>query len=348
MKTTERVQARPGPGRGPFGGGMIGQKSLEFGPSAKRLLGRLRPERPKVIAVFIAAVVSVALSAIGPKVLGRATDLIFAGAIGNRLPAGMTKAEAIDAARAAGQAQFADLISAMDVVPGEGIDFRAVGTVLLVVLALYVGSALLGYLQGYLLNDVVQNTILRMRSEVEDKLNRLPLRYFDRQPRGELLSRVTNDIDNVSQSLQQTMSQMLNSLLTVIFVVGMMFYISPTLALIALVTIPLTMIVAGTVMKRSQKHFVAQWRRTGTLNAEIEEAFTGHSLVKVFGRQREVQASFEEENEALYESSFSAQFLSGLIMPIMMFIGNLNYVIVAVVGGLRVASGTMTLGDVQA
>ena len=327
---------------------MIGQKSLEFGPSAKRLLGRLRPERPKVIAVLVAAVLSVGLSAIGPKVLGRATDIIFAGAIGNRLPAGMTKAEAIDAARATGQGQAADLLSAVDVVPGQGIDFRALGTVLLVALAIYVGSALLGYLQGYLLNDVVQRTIFRMRSEVEDKLNRLPLRYFDRQPRGELLSRVTNDIDNVSQSLQQTMSQMLNSLLTVIFVVAMMFYISPTLALIALVTIPLTMIVAGTVMKRSQKHFIAQWRRTGTLNAKIEEAFTGHSLVKVFGRQREVQGSFEEENEALYESSFSAQFLSGLIMPIMMFIGNLNYVIVAVVGGLRVASGTMTLGDVQA
>ncbi len=327
---------------------MIGQKSMNFGPSAKRLLGRLRPQRPKVIAVLVAAVLSVGLSAIGPKVLGRATDIIFAGAIGRRLPAGMTKAEAIDAARAAGQGQAADLLSAVDVVPGQGIDFRALGTVLLVALAIYVGSALLGYLQGYLLNDVVQKTIFRMRSEVEDKLNRLPLRYFDRQPRGELLSRVTNDIDNVSQSLQQTMSQMLNSVLTVIFVVAMMFSISPTLALIALVTIPLTMIVAGTVMKRSQKHFVAQWRRTGTLNSEIEEAFTGHSLVKVFGRQREVQASFEEENEALYESSFSAQFLSGLIMPIMMFIGNLNYVIVAVVGGLRVASGTMTLGDVQA
>ncbi len=348
MKTTERVVAGPGPGRGPFGGGMIGQKSMEFGPSAKRLLGRLRPERPKVIAVLVTAVLSVGLSAIGPKILGRATDIIFAGAIGKRLPAGMTKAEAIDAARAAGQGQAADLLSAVDVVPGQGIDFRALATVLLIALAIYVGSALLGYLQGYLLNDVVQKTIFRMRSEVEDKLNRLPLRYFDRQPRGELLSRVTNDIDNVSQSLQQTMSQMLNSFLTVVFVVGMMFYISPTLALIALVTIPLTMIIAGTVMKRSQKHFVAQWRRTGTLNSEIEEAFTGHSLVKVFGRQREVQASFEEENDALYESSFSAQFLSGLIMPIMMFIGNLNYVIVAVIGGLRVASGTMTLGDVQA
>ncbi len=348
MKTTERVQAGPGPGRGPFGGGMIGQKSLEFGPSAKRLLGRLRPQRPKVIAVLVTAVLSVGLSAIGPRVLGWATDIIFAGAMGNQLPAGMTKAEAIDAARATGQGQVAELLSGVDVVPGQGIDFRALGTVLLLALAIYVGSALLGYLQGYLLNDVVQRTIFRMRSEVEDKLNRLPLRYFDRQPRGELLSRVTNDIDNVSQSLQQTMSQMLNSLLTVIFVVAMMFSISPTLALIALVTIPLTMIIAGTVMKRSQKHFIAQWRRTGTLNAQIEEAFTGHSLVKVFGRQREVEESFGVENEALYESSFSAQFLSGLIMPIMMFIGNLNYVIVAVVGGLRVASGTMTLGDVQA
>ncbi len=348
MKSTERVQAGPMHGRGPFGGGMIGQKSLDFVPSAKRLLGRLRPQRTRVIFVILAAVISVALASIGPKVLGQATDLIFAGAIGKEMPAGMTRTEAIDAARAAGQDQVADLLSAVDFVPGQGIDFEAVGVVLLVVLALYVASSLLGYLQGYLLNDVVQATILRMRAEVEDKLNRLPLRYFDRQPRGELLSRVTNDIDNVAQSLQQTMSQMMNALLTVIFTVGMMFYISPTLALIALVTIPVTMVIAGAVMKRSQGHFMTQWRRTGTLNAQIEEAFTGHSLVKVYGRQDEVQAAFEQENEGLYESSFAAQFLSGLIMPSMMFIGNLNYVIVAVIGGLRVASGTMSLGDVQA
>lgn len=348
MKSTERVQAGPMHGRGPLGGAMIGQKSLDFGPSARRLLGRLRPHRRKVIAIFVTAIISVALSAIGPKVLGRATDLIFAGAIGRRLPAGMTKAEAMDAARAAGQSQVADLLSGVDLVPGQGIDFGAVGIVLLIVLALYLGSSLLGYLQGYLLNDVVQGTIFEMRSDVEDKLNRLPLRYFDRQPRGELLSRVTNDIDNVSQSLQQTMSQMLNSLLTIVFVVGMMFYISPTLALIALVTIPVTMFIAGQIMKRSQGHFMTQWRRTGALNAQIEEAYTGHSLVKVFGRQDEVQESFEVDNEGLFQSSFSAQFLSGLIMPIMMFIGNLNYVVIAVIGGLRVAGGTMTLGDVQA
>jgi ATP-binding cassette subfamily B protein len=280
--------------------------------------------------------------------LGQATDLIFAGVIGSRLPEGMTKAEAIDAARAQGQDQIADLLSGVDLVPGQGIDFQALGTVLLVVLGLYLASALLGFLQGYLLNDVVQRTVLRLRAEVEDKLNRLPLRYFDRQPRGELLSRVTNDIDNVSQTLQQTMSQLLTSVLTVLFVVAMMFWISPTLAIIALVTIPVTMVLAGLVMKRSQTKFIDQWRRTGALNAQIEEAFTGHSLVKVYGRQAETQAGFEVENEELYKSSFGAQFLSGLIMPIMMFIGNLNYVVIAVLGGLRVASGTMSLGDVQA
>jgi ATP-binding cassette subfamily B protein len=327
---------------------MIGQKSLDFGSSAKRLAGRLRPERLRVIFVFLAAVASAALSAIGPRVLGQATDLIFAGVIGSRLPEGMTKAQAIDAARAQGQNQIADLLSGVDLVPGQGIDFQALGTVLLVVLGLYLASALLGFLQGYLLNDVVQRTVYRLRAEVEDKLNRLPLRYFDRQPRGELLSRVTNDIDNVSQTLQQTMSQLLTSVLTVLFVVAMMFWISPSLAMIALVTIPLTMVLAGLVMKRSQVKFIDQWRRTGTLNAQIEEAFTGHSLVKVYGRQAETQDGFEVENEELYKSSFGAQFLSGLIMPIMMFIGNLNYVVIAVLGGLRVASGTMSLGEVQA
>ncbi|MCJ7725605.1 MAG: ABC transporter ATP-binding protein/permease [Acidimicrobiia bacterium] len=331
-----------------MGGGMLGQKSLDFGPSAKRLFGRLRPERAKVGAVVAAAIASVALATTGPRVLGRATDIIFSGAIGKTLPAGVTKEQAIEAARAAGQSRMADLLSGIDLVPGQGIDFGALGTVLLIVIALYAGSALLGFLQGYLLNDVVQKTVFRMRSEVEDKLNRLPLSYFDRQPRGELLSRVTNDMDNLGQTLQQTMSQFLTSVLTIAFVVGMMFSISPMLALIALVTIPVGLVVAGTVMKSSRTRFVDQWRRTGALNAQIEEAFTGHALTKVFGRQREVQATFDAENEQLYKSSFGAQFLSGLIMPIMMFVGNLNYVVVAVIGGLRVASGTLSLGDVQA
>jgi ATP-binding cassette subfamily B protein len=348
LKATERIQAEGGPGRGPFGSGMIGQKPMNFRSSGKRMARRLKPQMPKVVAVIASAVISVAMAAVGPKVLGRATDLIFAGVIGRDLPEGLTKADVIEAARARGDDQIADLIGGVDLIPGQGVDFSAVGRVLVIVLVLYAASALLGFLQGYLLNDVVQDTVFRMRSEVEDKINRLPLRYFDRQPRGELLSRVTNDIDNVSQTLQQTMSQLLTSVLTVVFVVGMMIYISPTLALIALVTIPITMILAGQVMKRSQTQFITQWRRTGALNSVIEESFTGHALVKVFGRQREVQQQFEDENGELFTASFKAQFLSGLIMPIMMFIGNLNYVIIAVVGGLRVASGTMSLGDVQA
>ncbi len=348
MKETERVQAGPGPGRGPFGGGMVGQKSLAFGPSARRLIGRMRPERGKAITTILLAVVSVALASVGPKILGRATDLVFSGLFGRQIPAGVTKQEAVQGLRDQGQGRLADMLSRMDVVPGQGVDFTAVRDVLLLVLAVYVAASVLSWLQGYLLNDVTQSTVRRMRNDVEDKINRLPLRYFDKQPRGELLSRVTNDIDNVSQTLQQTMSQLLYALLTVVGVLAMMFWISPLLALVALVTVPVTMLVTGAIMKRSQGLFIAQWRRTGKLNAHIEEAFTGHALVKVFGRQGEVEEVFAEENDALYEASFGAQFVSGLIMPMMMFIGNLNYVVIAVLGGLRVANGSMSLGDVQA
>jgi ATP-binding cassette subfamily B protein len=348
MKETERVSGGGGPGRGPFGGGMVGQKSMSFGPSAKRLIRRLRPDRAKVIGVVGLAVVSVGLAVLGPKILGKATNLIFAGLFGKQLPSGITKEQAVAAARDQGNGRVADMLQAMHLVPGQGVDFGAVGGVLLLVLAIYVASSLFSWLQGYLLNDVVQNTVFRMRSDVEDKINALPLRYFDKQPRGELLSRVTNDIDNISQTLQQTMSQLLSSLLTVVGVITMMFVISPTLALIALVTVPVTMFVTSMIMKRSQGMFVAQWRRTGKLNAHIEEAFTGHALTKVFGRQREVEAVFDAENEELFKASFGAQFVSGLIMPTMMFIGNLNYVVIAVLGGLRVASGSMSLGDVQA
>jgi len=348
LKETERIVGGPGHGRGPFGGAMVAQKAMTFGPSAERLVRRMAPERVKAVAVIALAVVSVTLSAFGPRILGHATDLIFAGFFGASFPEGVTKAQAVAALRANGQGQRADMLASMDVVPGQGVDFGAVGQVLLLVLGVYVAASVLSWLQGYLLNDVVQGTVFRMRSEVEDKVNALPLGYFDRQPRGELLSRVTNDIDNVSQALQQTMSQLLTSLLTVVAVLGMMFWISPTLALVALVSVPITMVVAGQVMKRSQGLFVAQWRRTGTLNAHIEESFSGHSLVKVFGRQHEVEEVFARENDELYQASFGAQFVSGLIMPIMMFIGNLNYVAIAVLGGLRVASGTMSLGDVQA
>ncbi|RYE78680.1 MAG: ABC transporter ATP-binding protein, partial [Myxococcales bacterium] len=215
-------------------------------------------------------------------------------------------------------------------------------------LSLYVLASLLAWVAGYVLNGALQQMLRRLRRDVEDKINVLPLQYFDRSPRGEMLSRATNDIDNVGQSLQQTMSQLLNSLVTVVAVLGMMFWISPTLALIALLTVPVSVMVSGAVMKRSKGQFVEQWRRTGTLNAHIEETFSGHALVKVFGRQDEAERIFDEHNEALYKAGFGAQFVSGLIMPIMMFVGNLNYVIIAVLGGLRVASGSMSLGDVQA
>ncbi|TDO45441.1 ATP-binding cassette subfamily B protein [Kribbella sp. VKM Ac-2527] len=346
---TVKATERPTTGRA-FGppGGIPGDKSMNFGPSAKRLLARLRPHRTQVFGVILLAIASVGLSVLGPKLLGRATDIIFAGAIGKTLPAGATKEQVIGGLRARGDNRMADLLGGIDLIPGVGIDFDALRNVLLLVLGLYVGAFLLSWLQGYILNGVVQRTILDLRSEVEDKLNRLPLKYFDGAPRGELLSRVTNDIDNISTSLQQTLSQLLTSLLTVIGVVTLMFVVSPLLALIALITIPISMVLTAAIAKRSQTRFVAQWRHTGALNAEIEEAFTGHELVKVFGRQKEIEASFAKKNEDLYQAAFGAQFISGLIMPSMMFIGNLNYVVIAVIGGLRVASGTMSLGDVQA
>ena len=347
------AEQRRGPQvRGPGGHMPIGapvQKSQQFGPSAKRLLRLMGPERPLVLLVVLLALVSVVLTAIGPKILGRATDLIFAGYIGSRLPDGVSRDQAVEGLRASGEGRFADMVAGMpDLVPGQGIDMGGVGRVLLIALAIYVVASLLSWWQGYVLAGAVQRTIHRLRRDVEAKLHRLPLPYFDNQPRGELLSRVTNDIDNVATSLQQTLSQLLTSLLTVIAMVAMMLYISPLLALIALVTIPISMVLTGAIAKRSQVKFVQQWKNTGELNGIIEETYTGHGLVKVFGRQHEVAESFRGKNSELFDATFGAQFISGIIMPAMMFVGNLNYVVVAVVGGLRVASGTMSLGDVQA
>ncbi|MDO9455918.1 ABC transporter ATP-binding protein [Nocardioides sp.] len=337
LEATERIEAPVGgPGRGPMGGGMVGQKAMDFGPSAKRMLRRMSPDKVPALFVVTITVASVILMSVGPRILGHATDLVFNGFIGRQFPAGTP------------QSELPDAVQGQDVVPGAGVDFDAVGRVLLVVLAVYAAASLLAWLAGYVLNGVVQRTVRRMRQDVEDKINRLPLGYFDRSPRGELLSRVTNDIDNVSTTLQQTMSQLLTSVMTVLAVLAMMLWISPLLALVALVSVPLSLLVTRAIMKRSQSQFVAQWRRTGKLNAHIEETFSGHSLVKVFGRQAAVQEEFDRQNAELYDVSFRAQFVSGLIMPSMMFIGNLNYVVVAVIGALRVASGSLTLGEVQA
>ncbi|GAB2967004.1 ABC transporter ATP-binding protein [Saccharothrix stipae] len=317
--TTTRSAPPPRMGGGLPGMGMPMGKAENFGPSARRLVQRMRTERLALLVVVALGVISVAFAVAGPKILGYATDIIFEGVLGR-----------------------------MRGTPGAGIDFAALAAVLMWVMGLYLISSLFAWWQGRVLNNVVQRFVFRLRSDVEDKIHRLPLRYFDGQPRGELLSRVTNDIDNVSTTLQQTLSQLLTSLLTVIGVLVMMLTISPLLTLIALLLIPISVVATGRIRKRSQALFVAQWKHTGALNAHIEEAFTGHQLVKVFGRRRESEQEFERRNDELLGSAMGAQFVSGLIMPMMMFLSNVSYVAVAVVGGLRITSGSMTLGEVQA
>ncbi|WP_433345971.1 ABC transporter ATP-binding protein [Microtetraspora malaysiensis] len=347
--TTQAPARRPQPGFGP--GRMMGgpaEKALDFGGTFRRLLRMLRPERALLTVVLALGTASVALAVTGPKILGQATDLIFSGIIGAQLPAGMTKEKAVAGLREKGQDTFADMVSSMNVVPGHGIDFTALAQVLGWVLAIYLLAALLGIVQFRLTTTVVQRAAFRLRERIEAKLARLPLSYFDGQPRGEILSRATNDTDNIAQTLQQTMSQLISALLTVVGVLVMMFWISPILALIALVSVPLSVYVTTVIGKRSQPQFIKQWSSTGKLNGHIEEMYGGHTLVKVFGRQKEAAETFAEHNEALFTSSFRAQFISGIIQPAMMFIGNLNYVLVAVVGGFKVASGSISLGDVQA
>ncbi|GLF93827.1 ABC transporter ATP-binding protein [Streptomyces yaizuensis] len=324
------------------------ERSMDFKVSGKRLLRQFAPDRALLWVGLAAAVISVGLSVAGPMVLGWATDRVFAGVVGRDLPDGTTKEETVEGLRADGDDGLADMLSGVDFVPGRGIDFGAVAEVLLLALALFVASGLLALVTSRLSIKVINRGMHRMRGEVQAKLSRLPLSYFDRSKRGEVLSRVTNDIDNVSQTLQQTMGQLVNSLLTIVGVLGMMFWLSPLLALVALVTVPLSVVVAARVGKRSQPHFVQQQRATGKVNAHVEEMYTGHSLVKVFGRQQESAREFAEQNEALYEAGFRAQFHSGVMQPLMFFISNLNYVLVAVVGGLRVASGSLTIGEVQA
>jgi ATP-binding cassette subfamily B protein len=336
-------------GRGPMGGmGMPVAKAQNFGASAKRLLGMLRRDRARLVFVIVLGVLSVGLTVTGPKLLGEATNIVFAGFTSLQFPSGMTQQQVIDQLTAAGQTQQADLLRSMTFVPGAGVDFVQLSQVLLLVLAVYVFGSVFALFQARILNGVVQRAMHRLRMQVEDKIHRLPLSYFDRVQRGDLLSRVTNDVDNIGQSLQQTLSQVITSLLTVIGVLVMMFLISPLLALIALVTIPLTIVITMLVARRSQKLFVEQWKQTGILNARVEETYSGHALVKVFGHQREVEAAFADENARVYRASFGAQFISGIIMPAMTFVGNLVYVAIAVVGGLQVASGVISIGDVQA
>jgi ATP-binding cassette subfamily B protein len=329
-------------------GGMSTEKSLNFRGSSRRLLGTLAPQRLLVIASLVLAAVSVTLSVLGPWLLGNATNLIFAGIISKRIPAGVSQAQMVARLRREGHGTEADMLSAIHVVAGQGIDFGRVGQVLLLVLLVYLGSSAGMFLQGRVTATVVQRMVFGLREQVQAKLSRLPLSYFDRQPRGEILSRVSNDIDNLAQSLQQTLSQLVISLLTIVGVLAIMFIISPLLALIALVTVPVSVFAVARIGKRAQPQFIKQWSTTGKLNGHIEEMYTGHSLVTVFGQRDEAMRTFTEQNESLYQASYRAQFISGAIQPVMMFVGNLNYVLVAVVGALRVATGALSLGGVQA
>ncbi|MCB0933525.1 MAG: ABC transporter ATP-binding protein [Mycobacterium sp.] len=323
-------------------------RSKDFTGSALRLLRRLAPQRPQAIAVLTMSVCGVALSVIGPRVLGHATDLLFDGVIGRRLPAGLTKEQAVAAARARGDNTFAEMLSAMDVVPGRGVDFAAVGHTLSLALMLYILAALLIWIQARLLNVIVQRTVAALRADVEDKVNRLPLAYFDSRQRGELLSRLTNDVDNIQASVSMTVGQLLSAVLTVVAVLAMMVSISGLLALITVLTVPLTLWLTRAIARRSQRMFVAQWANTGRLNAHIEETYSGFTVVRTFGHRVAAQKRFDELNADLYRSGFGAQFFSGLVSPATMFIGNISYVAVAVIGGYQVATGQITLGSVQA
>ena len=323
-------------------------KAEAFWPSFKRMVGLLGAYRVSLMIVALAAVGTVVLAVAAPKVLGQATNVIFEGVVSTMLPAGTTKAQAIEALRARGMDDFATMLSAMDVVPGAGIDYTRLGRILTVVLGLYVGSGLLNWLQGWLINRITIKALYRLRAQVEDKVHRLPLSYFDTVQRGELLSRLTNDVDNVTNTLQQSLSGALTAILTVVGVLGMMFSISWKLALVALIMFPLMGVVFGVIGPRSQQAFTHQWARTGKINTRVEESFSGHALVQVYGRTASVREAFAAENEELFRASLRAQFLSGIMMPIMLVIGNINYVAIAVVGGAMVASGSLRLGDVQA
>ena len=329
-------------------GGTPAKKAEHFWPSFKRLLGLLRPEWVGMTFVTALVVISVALTVIAPKILGQATDVIFNGAIGASLPKGATLDQVVQGARAAGQDQFADMLAGSGIVPGEGIDFTALGRLLLIVLAMYTVASLLQWWQGYILNALVMRVVYRLRADVETKLNRLPLSYFDTRQRGDLMSRVTNDVDNIQTALQQAFSQLIQSVLMVIGIGIMMFIVSWQLALIALISIPLSGVIAGVIGTRSQKLFKQQWSSTGALNGHIEESYSGLELVRAFGRDAVMLEEFDKRNGTLWKSTVGAQFVSGMIMPAMNFVSYLSYVLIAVVGGLRVAAGQMTIGDATA
>ena len=321
---SEQKQSRPqgGAPMGPGGGNMMmmtGKKAKDFKGTLRRLIGYLKPRRNSLIAVFFAAILSTVFMIVGPKIMGNAITELFEGAYG----------------KATG-------------VPGAGIDFGAIGKLLLLLAGLYVISSLFSYIQQYIMSSVAQKTVYDLREDVNGKLKKLPLKYYDGRPVGETLSRVTNDIDTIGSTLQQSLTQFITSVVTIVGILIMMLTISPVLTLIALVSLPLSLFGIRPILKRSQKHFAAQQRTLGQLNSHVEEMYTGHQVVKAFGHERKSVAEFDEVNEQLYDAGRKAQFISGIIMPVMSLIGNLSYVVICVVGGILVTQRAISIGDIQA
>ncbi|OBK41982.1 ABC transporter ATP-binding protein [Mycobacterium sp. 1245111.1] len=323
-------------------------RARDFRGSTVRLVKLLAPQRHTAITVMALSILGTVIGAVVPRILGHATDLLFNGVIGRRLPAGMTKEQAVAAARAHGDNAFADLLSGMHVVPGHGVDFDAVARTLTLALGMYLLAAVMIYAQARLLNVTVRRSLQALRSDVEDKLHRLPLAYFDTRRRGEILSRVTNDVDNLQTSLSMTITQLLSAVLTVATVLVMMLSISPLLTGLTLLTVPLTIVVTRAIARRSQRLFLAQWTNTGRLNAHIEESYSGFTLVRTYGQRARTEDEFRRLNDDMYEASFGAQLISGMVAPATTFIGNLSYVAVAIVGGIQVATGQITVGNIQA
>ncbi|MEX3558676.1 ABC transporter ATP-binding protein [Corynebacterium sp. LK2522] len=325
--------------------GAAPRQAKHFWPSATRLVGLLAPYKWQLAFVGLLTVGCVFLTVYAPRVLGRAMDVIFSGVVSRQLPAGLSTEQAVEGLRQTGHDRMADMAAAMDLVPGSGIDFTKLGQLILIVIGMYVVSSAFQLWQGLVLNRLVMDTVFKLRQDVEAKIHALPLSYFDTTQRGDLLSRTTNDLDNVQQALQQALSQLFYNLLLVAGITVMMFTVSWQLALVALLAIPLTGVIMAVIGTRSQRQFVSQWRSTGQLNGQVEESFTGQELSLIFGRTQAMREEFDNRNTALYEASASAQFLSGMMMPIMQFVSYLSYVAIAVLGGLRVAHGQMTLGD---
>ena len=347
-RPTSDTQPRGMMGQGGRRGMMPGEKPKDFSGTVKRLLAYFKPEMIRLIIVVILTITSVVFTVYAPRILGNATNELFKGIISKQLPPGVTKDQVIAMLKARGQDQFAEMISNMDLVPGAGVDFAAIGKILLTLAVIYLLAALFQWLQQYIMAGVSQRTVYRLRRDVDQKLQRLPLKYYDSHPHGDILSRVTNDVDNIAHTLQQTITQMLSSIVTVIGVLIMMFKISTLLSWISLAVIPVSLVITLLIARQSQKQFIRQWNSTGAVNAHVEEMFTGHNLVKAFNREKDVLERFRQQNEKLYESSFKAQFISGLIHPVINFVNNLNYVAIAVLGGVNVANGVISLGDVQA